>query len=620
VRRFLIYLTIAAAPLSAQDKLAPTPPAYDLATYSFTAESTAQLHKQGKWLRDAQGRYVLLRGVNFGARNKLAPYIPIMPLSTATLDRVNFDAELAAVQPQLDLLHTMGVNVVRLPVIWKALEPTPNPNLDELMPEAKLYLQFVKLVIAKLNAEGIYVLIDFHQDIVSDVYGGDGFPDWALQSQTLNPQSSAPVSDKMWGTNYFSEPWYVRAVTHGAKFNRQVRATLRAFWLSTSNAPHTTNVQPAPLAQDPQTHLVKTIGQAARFLSAHDEGESALAILGYEPFNEPHQAGLNKREFEQKLLPAFYHRVEAELAQSDANAFVFIEPRMDWTVYDALGTEFRGLTFTTKPETFLPAPYTPAAPIGGVFSFHYYDSVSFTGLIGALDMQTKAKLWPPIFRHMSQTAEQSGLVPFLSEFGCSQDWTKHTNLHTKVYRNTVVRACMDLLYQQVESNLLNATYWNFDLYNNKESKDNWNGENFSLLGPNRTPRNVDIAARPYPMRSSAEPERVFFDLESKNAAIVLTGSVSAAPTVIYIPRELNYPGDDFEIRATSSAVMWDEKNQLLYWHPDPSLAQNQIIISAAGHFDSSLLPAESRTLLPAAHFTMVAGKSKPTPIAIPQPK
>jgi hypothetical protein len=61
---------------------------------------------------------------------------------------------------------------------------------------------------------------------------------------------------------------------------------------------------------------------------------------------------------------------------------------------------------------------------------------------------------------------------------------------------------MDLQFTQIETNLLNATYWNYDFYNTEEYKDNWNLENFSLLGSNRTPRNLDIFVRPYPFYSS----------------------------------------------------------------------------------------------------------------------
>ena len=70
-------------------------------------------------------------------------------------------------------------------------------------------------------------------------------------------------------------------------------------------------------------------------------------------------------------------------------------------------------------------------------------------------------------------------------------------------------------------------------YNTEEGKDNWNYENYSLLGPDRKPRNVDAVARPYPMRS-AEPTLIFFDIDSKYAAIILKGKVvTEEPTVVY---------------------------------------------------------------------------------------
>jgi hypothetical protein len=237
----------------------------------------------------------------------------------------------------------------------------------------------------------------------------------------------------------------------------------------------------------------------------------------------------------------------------------------------------------------------------------------------ARNMHQKAKEWPSIFQRLRDAADSIGLVPFLTEFGCSQDWKGHTRLHPRIYRHSVVRACMDLRFQQVEAQLLNATYWNYDLYNQKREKDNWNGKNFSLLGPERSSRNLDIVARPYPMRSSAMPQRVFFDLESKNAVLMLAGAVGDnEPTVIFVPRTVHYPGDDFEVCATTpaSSVIWDETNQMLYWYPDKTLPTNQLIISRSGGFNKRVLPAESQELLSSGKsFFMIVGKDKKIPIA-----
>ena len=134
----------------------------------------------GTWLRDEAGRYVLLRGVNLGARTKLAPYLPVYPLERAELDRAVFDAEIDGARAALAVIPRLGFNVVRLLVMWKALEPQPLAEDAPLSTSAVLYLDCVRALLDELYALGVYAFIDVHQDIAHEVFGGDGFPDWAI--------------------------------------------------------------------------------------------------------------------------------------------------------------------------------------------------------------------------------------------------------------------------------------------------------------------------------------------------------------------------------------------------------------------------------------------------------
>ena len=79
--------------------------------------------KDGRWFRDSLGRYVLFRGVNFGSRSKLPPYLPIAPLDVRNLDQLDLKKEIELVKPELDLLRHLGFNIVRLLISWKAIEP-----------------------------------------------------------------------------------------------------------------------------------------------------------------------------------------------------------------------------------------------------------------------------------------------------------------------------------------------------------------------------------------------------------------------------------------------------------------------------------------------------------------
>lgn len=125
------------------------------------APPLSQLTVRGNRLVDAHGRNVLLHGVN--NVDKDAPYV--QPGDGFTLTREDAK-DLAA--------H--GFNVVRLGV-----------SFDGLMPERgridRDYIDRVVSVIDTLAAEGLYTVLDNHQDGLSKVWGGNGFPAWSLKSR-----------------------------------------------------------------------------------------------------------------------------------------------------------------------------------------------------------------------------------------------------------------------------------------------------------------------------------------------------------------------------------------------------------------------------------------------------
>ncbi|HEY7572584.1 MAG TPA: cellulase family glycosylhydrolase [Nitrososphaeraceae archaeon] len=561
--------------------------------------STCDFVKDGIWFRDTRGRFVLFRGVNFASRSKLPPYLPITPLKSKGITLQELRTELRIIEPEIKRLAELGFNIIRLLVMWKAIEPRPNPNLDKLLPEGENYLNLVKEIIDMLYSYGLFVIVDFHQDIAHEVYGGDGFPDWALAIDEFhvkpisfsNPFSNIKARD--WATGYY--------------LNYLVRNTLQSFWKnSLKNAEEGLEDYPV------RTHLEKTVGQTVKFFKALNDGKGHPAILGFSPFNEPHPVGLGKQFFEENILKEFYSNVLAEISKFDHKAFIFIEPRLDWTVYPAndSGIELQ-FPFIRDPEeiyTWLPkdSKFIEQYKSQGIFSFHYYDpwTISYSLFNVADNMHNKQKEWPKIFIKLREAAISRGLVPFLTEFGGSHDWDElYTDIEPRdTYRTKQIRSYMDFQYQQVESYLLNSTYWNYDLYNTVDQKDNWNLENFSLLGPERKPRHIDIVARPYPQYSSAEPHLLFFDLKSKYCVIVLEGLAVEAPTIIYIPYKIHY-NQAFKVWATSNHFEWHSENQVMRWWPDRNETLNQIVITPISNkIDTSILPRISKDLMNKARF------------------
>ncbi len=559
----------------------PVPGAVPGADGAATAPEHARaIRKVGTWLRDACGRYLLLRGVNFGARVKLPPYLPIYPLDSADHrrhDRVDLDTlreEIAGARKELVLLRESGCNVVRLLLLWKGLEPRVNQNLESLLPEGEEYLHQITEIIEELWALGIHVFIDFHQDIAHEVYGGDGFPDWAIAVDERHPRpATSSLRDRAWTIQYYD--------TMFAANRDLARNTLRSFWRNSL-----TNIETGLRNFPARTHFVKTVGQVARYFSELYGGDGHPAVLGYEIFNEPHQCGIDRVEFERDLLPEFYREAIAEVRRFDPDALILVEPRVDWTIYAARGPEFQYIDFTDAPETGLAMKAAdPSDQL--LLSFHHYDA--YTMYCGAAkpiiggwgdDMFSKELEWPRMFTRFRQAAIERDMVPFLTEFGADQGWLFPTAMRPRIYGNVQVRAYMDLQFRQVEAFLLNATYWNWDLYNTRDGHDNWNFEDFSLLGPERAPRNLDVATRPYPRRSSAMPVSLSFDLQERLAVIVLEGEPVEAPTEIFVPREMHYR-EGFRADATGRILGWDGEQRLLLWLPDPRRERNILTIAPA---------------------------------------
>jgi hypothetical protein len=555
----------------------------DVGAYRFDAGSARDLRQDATWLRDSAGRYAMLRGVNLASRSKMPPYLPVLPLDSTRLDSAAVGRELDRLRPELCRLERIGVNVVRLLVAWKAIEPEHHDPPGALSGQGRAYLEAVEQVVDALyQGHGMFVILDFHQDIASEAYGGDGFPDWALAIDAAHPRPRAvPSPSEWWGMRYYDVP--------GRPLNKAVRHTLQSFWRN-----RLTNAQAGVVDDEVQTHLVRTIGLTAEFFRGHP------AILGYEPFNEPHQVGIPKEVFERDMLAAFYQAVLTEVARRDPKAFVLVEPRMDWTTYPADASEpsllrpWSIFSFTDRPRTFLRLPTLPG-PDGRshvIFSFHFYDP----GLVGDVplhrSLSDKARTWPRVFAALDDAVRAQGVVPFLTEFGCNQDWTGRPDVRGSSYA-TVARACMDLQYREVEARLWNAAYWVCDFYSRRRDgkvSENWNEENMSLLGPDG-PQNADVAARPYPMRSSAKPERVAFDLASKRAVVILSGPVAVAPTVVFVPEAVHYAETGFAVRATTSRpVLWDERRQTLYWWPRPDDRRHGLVILGGGATDDRALP------------------------------
>lgn len=221
-----------------------------------------------RFLRDEDGRALVLQGINVSARAKSPPYLP-----------VDIDPD-----GMVELRRRLGFNHVRLLLQWRAVEPEPGRYDDT-------YLDAVAERIRWAHAAGLYVILDMHQDLWGDwdpdVDGeGNGAPAWATRTDGA---SRIPLPD--------GSPWWLNAI------QPPVMAAFDSFWRDT-------DLQDA--YADMWAHVASRLG-------------SEPGVLGYDLMNEPYP-GSDPAGFEAGRLAPMYRRTIAAIRAVDTERWIFLEP------------------------------------------------------------------------------------------------------------------------------------------------------------------------------------------------------------------------------------------------------------------------------------------------------
>jgi len=230
----------------------------------------------GTVIVDSQGRRLLLRGANV---NGLVQY----PADYAEAVRPGVaDArEMAA----------LGFNFVRLNVSWSGIEPAPGRF-------SATYLNRIAHTVHLLEREGIYVLVDMHQDRYNRrLFPGqeaDGAPDWATRTDGV------PCTAIGGNTSACAQ----RAGLH--------------FW-------HDDRVAGLGL-QEQFSRALLAVSRRLR----HDR-----QLLGLELYNEPYPSSPPPAGFEHAQLWPFYRKLIQQLRRDGDTRMIWFEPSIIRDVTDS---------------------------------------------------------------------------------------------------------------------------------------------------------------------------------------------------------------------------------------------------------------------------------------------
>ena len=142
-------------------------------------------------LLDSQGRERIFHGTN--AVVKGPPWHP---------DHTSFSTDISMSEHDFDIMRGLGLNVLRLGIMWPGVEPTPGVYNES-------YLDQIDALVELASSRGIVTLLDMHQDGLSEFYCGEGLPTWAVaHTDKFNSDKFAfPAPfDSLAPGEYFADP------------------------------------------------------------------------------------------------------------------------------------------------------------------------------------------------------------------------------------------------------------------------------------------------------------------------------------------------------------------------------------------------------------------------------
>ncbi len=230
------------------------------------------------WIKDEQGRTLLLRGVNLSGASK----VPSGPQGATYNDEGFFDHQqvtfvgrpfpLQEADEHFTRLKSWGFTFLRFLVTWEAIEHAGPGIYDQE------YLDYVHAVLEIANRHDIRVFNDPHQDVWSRFSGGDGAPGWTLEAVGFDlhhlHETGAAIVHAMHGDPLPRMIW----PTNSAKLAAASMFTL--FFAGNDFAPDL-RIDGVPVQEYLQDHYINAVSALAKNL------KDLPNVVGYDTMNEP---------------------------------------------------------------------------------------------------------------------------------------------------------------------------------------------------------------------------------------------------------------------------------------------------------------------------------------------
>lgn len=285
----------------------------------------------GAYIRDADGRIVMLRGCNLGGDSK----IPFTPAGNPLQQEVSFIGRPfpeAEADMHFSLLKNWGFTFLRFIFTWEAVEHDGPGIYDEG------YLAYLRVILKKAEEYGIQVFMDPHQDVWSRWTGGDGAPAWTLEAVGFDldaiSASGSAITMQAEGKAYTPMCWSLNYLRYAA-------ATMNTLFFGGNRYAPACLVEGVPVQEWLQDRYIAMLTHTARRL------KDCAAIVGFGILNEPHPGyiGLDSLDSHARITAAKGTALSAFDSMRAASGFSVSAPR--FTLFGMLTLPF---TETVNPH------------------------------------------------------------------------------------------------------------------------------------------------------------------------------------------------------------------------------------------------------------------------------
>ena len=439
---------------------------------------------------DETNRECFFHGLNVIYKSE--PYLPPTDI---------FNANISYSKQDMQLLNSLGQNIIRLGVMWPGVEPIKGEyNIT--------YLNLASKIISdSYNNYNICTLIDNHQDALSQALCGEGIPLWATQPQVWNfplPLTSTPyvtdINHIPSKQDCLSQNWfnYCQSYATSSSFQRLYKN---------------------------YNNLADSFAENWGFIA--NSFKNISGIVGFELLNEPWIGDYyNNSELiepgiaDKENLQPFYDKIAKLIYGNDSNRLIFFESANYYL--DNIVTQ---VGFNHVPGGQI---YSNKS----VLSFHFYDNPTTEN---------------DYFYNRSKKGIELNSTSFMTEFNI--DVTQYNQMSiTMDYADKYLMSWIGWEYKPFAGSLLNGTctgcgYGIFDINGNIQIPV------------------VKAISRTYPQKVAGNTKNIIFDWKNNgnfNMSFIMDTSIKE-PTIIYTNNKYWYQnGYDLIIKAPQNSLTYKQ--------------------------------------------------------------